>query len=100
MARSTEGEFNAATRAVVVYKDLPRAQLFRHTHLTRAITAPARGDKPVVGSVCNCDGLVLVLERNDNLNRTEDFILREAMVGRDIRKKCGRHISPCIRRAV
>ncbi|MNH45749.1 hypothetical protein D3C79_1082870 [compost metagenome] len=54
------------------------------SELSSAVIGPDTANKAVRRAIGNRDGFFLSVERQDDLHRTEDFFLRQTMIGRNI----------------
>src|SRR5690606_41241367 len=77
LPRSAKGQFDTATRAIVVDEHLPRAQAACHAELAPAVLRPDPRHQTVGGAVGDLDGLVFGIERYGAQYRTEDLFLRQ-----------------------
>src|SRR5215470_881971 len=100
MARAldaAEGELDAAARPVIVDEDLARADGAGEAQLPPAIARPDPGDEAIGRAVGDADCLGFVIEGDDDLDRAEDLLLREAMIGRHAVDEGGADIVPALR---
>ncbi len=97
---ATKWQFNTASGTVIIDEHLASPQGLGQSHLSTPITRPDTGHQTIFGAVCDPNGLCFILERDQNLNRSENLFLRQNVNRRDIGKKCRTDISPGFRSAV
>ena len=88
---ASKRQFDAAARAVVVNEHLPAAQSVRQAQGAAAVTRPHARHQAVGRAVGQGQGFGLVIESHYHLHRTEDFLLRQAVLRRHARQQRGRH---------
>ena len=72
---------NAAARPVIVDEHLSRADGAGEAQLPPAIARPHSGDEAISRAVGDADRLGFVVEGDDDQDRPEDLLLRDAMIG-------------------
>src|SRR6185369_3810118 len=78
---AAEGQLHAAAGAIIVDEDLTGADGALHPELPAAIPRPDPGDEAIGRAIGDADRIGLVLEGDDDLDGTEDLLLRQAMIG-------------------
>ena len=84
LADPPERQFDSAARAIVVEKDLARAQGPREPHLAASVRRPDAGYKTIAGPVGDRRRVRFVVEGDGDLDRPENLVLRQTMAGRHI----------------
>src|SRR5262245_59344252 len=100
MARAldaAEGQLDAAAGAEIVDEDLARFERAGEAQLAPAIPRPDAGDEPVGRAVGDGDRLLLLAKADRAKDGTEDLLLRQVMLGRDVADHGRRHIEAVAR---
>jgi hypothetical protein len=99
MFEASEGQLNAAARAIAVDVDLPRSHLASNAQCTASVLRPNRGSQPIRGVIRNANGIGLILEGKQRQDGAENFAARESIVSWGRTEESGCNIEPRLGRA-